>query len=141
MQTDLLTETAVDFDGVQKKIELTFNGNCKPQIVDFSQIEGVPCPCGTARRGLVNDPMFPGTLHRTDINQTAKAHYHKKLTEIYFVITCEDGAQMLLNDELIPLHNEMAIVIPPGNVHCLIGKAKTFITALPKFDPQDEWIV
>lgn len=110
------------------------------RIIDFTKINGVPCPCGTARRGLVDVPEFPGTIHRTDIHETAKLHFHKKITEIYYIISCEPDTVMKLNDELVPLHEEMALYIPPGTVHCLIGKAKTFIVALPKFDPNDEFI-
>jgi uncharacterized RmlC-like cupin family protein len=109
------------------------------RIIDFAKIEGVPCPCGTSRRGLIDELEFPGTIHRTDIDQTAKPHYHKKLTEVYYVISCEPEAVMQLNDEMIPLHNDMAFYIPPLTVHRLIGKAKTCIMVLPKFDPDDEY--
>ncbi|MDR0610365.1 MAG: cupin domain-containing protein [Planctomycetaceae bacterium] len=111
----------------------------KYRQVDFTKIVGVPCPCGTSRRGLIDEPNFPGTIHRTDIDQTAKAHYHKKLTEIYYVISCEPGAVMVLDGKEIPLKADMAFYIPPETVHQLVGKAKTFITVLPKFDPTDEY--
>lgn len=111
----------------------------KYRIIDFKKIERVPCPCGTSRRGLIDEPEFPGTIHRTDIDQTAKPHYHKKLTEVYYVISCESGAVMQLDDEKIPLHDDMAFYIPPFTVHRLIGKAETCIMVLPKFDPNDEY--
>jgi mannose-6-phosphate isomerase-like protein (cupin superfamily) len=109
------------------------------RVVDFTTIKGVPCPCGISRRGLIDEPNFPGTIHRTDIDATAKAHYHKKLTEVYYVISCEPGAVMEMDGKNIPLHDDMAFYIPPGVVHRLVGKAKTFITVLPKFDPNDEF--
>ncbi|MDR2644000.1 MAG: cupin domain-containing protein [Planctomycetaceae bacterium] len=111
----------------------------KHRIIDFTKIEGVPCPCGISRRGLIDEPEFPGTIHRTDIDQTAKPHYHKKLTEVYYVISCEPGAVMQLNEEQIPLHDDMAFYIPPLTVHRLIGKAKTCIMVLPKYDSNDEY--
>ena len=44
------------------------------EVVDFAQLPGVPCPCGTARRGLADVPDFPGTIHVTEI--AADAHVH-----------------------------------------------------------------
>jgi quercetin dioxygenase-like cupin family protein len=113
----------------------------KYKIVDYSKIPGVCCPCGTARRGLYEVEDFPGTIHRTDIDKTAKPHFHKITTEIYYIISCEPDSKMQLDDETISLHEEMAIYIPPETVHCLSGKAKVFILALPKFDPDDEFVV
>ena len=112
----------------------------KYRIVDYTTMEGVPCPCGTARRGLYDEPAFPGTIHRTDIDRAAKPHYHERITEIYYVIDCDTDATMILDGDRIPLHEEMALYIPPGTVHHLEGKAKVFIVALPKFDPNDEFV-
>ena len=111
----------------------------KYRVVDYSKIEGVPCPCGTARRGLYDEPDFPGTIHRTDIDRGARPHYHKVTTEIYYVISCKPGAVMELDGDLIPLHEEMALYIPPGTVHRLVGEANVFIVAMPKFNPADEF--
>ncbi|MDR1484357.1 MAG: cupin domain-containing protein [Planctomycetaceae bacterium] len=108
-------------------------------VIDFKKIDGVVCPCGISRRGLVDESEFPGTIHRTDIDQTARPHYHKRLTEVYYVISCEAGAVMQLDDEQIPLHEDMAFCIPPLTVHRIIGKAKTCIMVLPKYDPNDEY--
>jgi len=113
----------------------------KYAIVDYTKMEGTSCPCGVARRGLCDVEAFPGTIHRTDIDRSAQPHYHKKLTEVYYIISCEPGAVMFLNDDRVELHEEMAIFIPPGTIHYLEGKAKVFIVVLPKFDPLDEFIV
>ena len=111
------------------------------RVVDFADISGVPCPCGTARRAFADDPIYPSTVHRTDIAATAKPHYHRTLTELYYVISCEPGTVMQLDDERIPLHAEMLILIPPNTVHRVIGTAKVLISVTPKFDPNDEFVV
>ncbi len=111
------------------------------RVIDFADIPGVACPCGTARRAFADDPMYPGTVHRTDIAQTAKSHYHKTLTELYYIISCEPGTMMQLDDERIPLHAEMLVLIPPNTVHRVVGSAKVLITVSPKFDPNDEFVV
>jgi mannose-6-phosphate isomerase-like protein (cupin superfamily) len=113
----------------------------KYKIIDYTKIDGVPCPCGIARRRLYDVEDFPGTIHRTDIDRKAKPHFHEKTTEVYYIVSCEPGAVMHLDDDRIKLHEEMAFYIPPGTTHCLDGKAKVFIVALPKFDPADEFVV
>ncbi len=108
-------------------------------LADFSKIEGVPCPCGTARRAFQGVSEFPGTLHVTEISEAAKKHYHKTLTETYFFLECGPDAKMELDDEIIPVHSGISIVIPPGVRHRAIGKMKVLIVVLPEFDPSDEW--
>jgi hypothetical protein len=83
------------------------------ELVDFSAIPGVPCPCGTARRGLADVEDFPGTIHVTQIELDAKLHYHKRLTETYFFLECEPGAKMQLNDE--DLHHDPPRHSAPGD--------------------------
>jgi len=109
------------------------------RTADFSQIAGVPCPCGTARRAFADIDEFPGTIHVTEIVEDAKLHYHKRLTETYYILECLDGAQMQLDDDLIPVRQGTSIVIPPGVRHRAIGKMKVLIVVLPNFDPADEW--
>ena len=110
-------------------------------VADFSQIEAVPCPCGTARRAFTNVDALPGTLHVTDISEDAKKHYHKTLTETYFVLECGSDARMELNDDIIDLNPGISIVIPPGVQHRALGKMKVLIVVFPKFDPTDEYLV
>ena len=111
------------------------------EIADFSQIEGVPCPCGTARRAFTEVDDFPGTVHVTEISADAQTHYHKTLTETYFFLECDDDAKMQLNDEIISVKPGMSINIRPGTRHRALGKMKVLIMVLPKFDPEDEYLV
>jgi len=108
-------------------------------MVDFADISGVPCPCGTARRAFADVADFPGTVHRTEISENARLHYHKLLTETYYFLDCEPGAQMQLNDEIVPVHPGMCILIRPLTRHRALGRMSVLIIALPKFDPHDEW--
>ena len=61
------------------------------RVVDFAEIPGVPCPCGTARRAFADVPEFPGTIHVTEIAADAQLHHHRTLTETYYVLECGDG--------------------------------------------------
>ena len=109
------------------------------RIVDFDGLPGVPCPCGVARRALLDAPEFPGTVHRTEITVDAKRHYHRRLTELYYVLECGSGAKMELDDDLLPVCPGTCILIPPGVQHRAVGRMTVLIVVLPKFDPNDEW--
>lgn len=111
-----------------------------PRIVDFAAIPGVPCPCGTARRAFADVTDFPCTIHQTEIRQDAELHYHKRITETYYFLECEDDPKMQLDDQLIGVKPGMCIMIPPGVRHRAIGKMRVLIVAFPKFDPLDEWL-
>jgi mannose-6-phosphate isomerase-like protein (cupin superfamily) len=109
------------------------------QVVDFAQVRGVACPCGIARRAFADVADFPGTVHVTEISADAKRHYHRRLTETYFILECGDGAAMQLDEDLVPVRPGVCILIPPGVRHRAVGRMKVLIVVLPKFDPEDEW--
>ena len=110
------------------------------RVVDFAEIPGVPCPCGTARRAFADAPEFPGTIHITEISLDAKLHHHRTLTETYYILECEPGARMQLDEDVIPLRPGICVMIPPGVRHRAIGRMKVLIVVFPKFDPADEWL-
>ncbi len=112
----------------------------KFEIIDFADLEGVPCPCGTARRAFADVEDFPVTIHLTEISEEANLHYHRKLTETYYFLECEERAQMQLDDTLVPVKPGMCILIRPGVRHRAVGRMKVLIISLPKFDPTDEWL-
>lgn len=112
----------------------------QPKIVDFADIPGVPCPCGTARRAFADVETYPGTVHVTEIRADAALHYHKKLTETYYFLECAEDAKMQLDENIVPVKPGRCILIPPGVRHRAIGKMKVLIIVFPKFDPADEWL-
>ncbi len=109
------------------------------ELADFDQIAPVKCPCGQARRAFADVSDFPGTVHRTDISTEARTHYHRRLTETYYFLECESGAQMQLDNEVVDVHPGMCVMIRPGTRHRALGKMRVLILVLPKFDPEDEW--
>jgi mannose-6-phosphate isomerase-like protein (cupin superfamily) len=109
------------------------------EVVDFSDIPGVPCPCGTARRAFADLADFPATVHRTEISRDARTHYHRRLTETYYVLECEPGAAMELDGERFAVRPGMAVLIRPGVRHRAVGSMTVLIFVLPKFNPADEW--
>jgi mannose-6-phosphate isomerase-like protein (cupin superfamily) len=109
------------------------------EVVDFSSMPGVPCPCGTSRRGLADVADFPGTVHMVEISDEARAHYHKRLTETYVVLECEADAKLQLDDDQMALRPGMCVMIRPGTRHRAIGRMKILNIVFPKFDASDEW--
>jgi mannose-6-phosphate isomerase-like protein (cupin superfamily) len=109
------------------------------RVVDFAEIPGVPCPCGTARRAFADVPELPATIHVTEIALDAKLHHHRTLTETYYILECDPGARMQLDDDEISLRPGLCVMIPPGVKHRAIGRMKVLIVVFPKFDPADEW--
>src|SRR5262249_6197193 len=114
--------------------------NDKPyHVVDFTELPGVPCPCGTARRAFADVETFPGTVHVTDIAADARLHYHRRLTEVYYVLECAPEAVMHLDGDIVPIQPGKCILIPPGVRHRAVGPMKVLIVVMPKFDEADEW--
>lgn len=109
------------------------------EIVDFTQIAPVVCPCGEARRALADVSDFPGTIHRTEICADARTHYHRRLTEVYYFLECEPDAYMELDGQRIAVGPQMCVLIRPGVRHRAIGRMSVLIFVLPKFDPDDEY--
>ena len=111
------------------------------RVVDFDALIPTPCPCGEAKRAFADEPRFPGTLHVTNISMDAKRHYHRTLTETYYILECNEEAHLELNDDRVQLRPGMAVLIPPGVIHRAVGRMKVLIVVSPNFDPEDEFVV
>ncbi len=109
------------------------------EIVDFASLPGVDCPCGTARRAFAEADGFPASVHQTEISADARIHYHRRLTEVYYVLDCGPEAQLELDGELISLTKGRCVMIRPGVRHRAIGRMTVLVIVAPKFDPADEW--
>ncbi|MGB2866773.1 MAG: cupin domain-containing protein [Sedimentisphaerales bacterium] len=106
-------------------------------IARFDEIDAVKCPCGFAKRAFAGPDNSAATMHIVDIHADSRAHYHKKLTEIYLVL--EGSGQMELDGDKIPVTPFTAIFIKPGCRHRAVGKMRIINVCIPPFDPDDEW--
>lgn len=106
-------------------------------ITQIDEIPAQPCPCGTARRAFVSPENQVATVHQVEIGVDSRAHYHKRMTEIYVVL--EGGGEIELDGEKFPLRPMTSIMINPGCRHRAIGRLKILNIAIPSFDPADEW--
>ncbi len=107
------------------------------QIARPDELPGVDCPCGETRRAFVDDPDRIASLHVVDISTEARTHYHKRLTEIYYIL--EGEGEMELDGERHAVKPGDAILIKPGCRHRAIGRLKVLNVPVPAFDPEDEW--
>ena len=106
-------------------------------IAQLTELPQLKCPCGFTRRAFADAPGTAASLHLVDIQQDARTHYHKNMTEMYLVL--EGEGQMELDGALVPVKPMTAIYIPPGCRHRAIGKLKIINIPVPAFDPEDEW--
>lgn len=107
------------------------------RIEQLDQMSPIECPCGMTRRAFIDDPDQIATLHLLDVQEDAQVHYHKTITEIYFIL--EGEGYMELDGERVPVQPFSAILIKPECRHRAVGKFRVAITAIPAFDPEDEW--
>src|SRR2546430_13479552 len=106
-------------------------------IAQLDELTAQPCPCGTTRRAFAENLAAPASVHRVEISEDARAHYHKRMTEIYVVL--EGEGQIELDGQHFPIKPMTSIMIQPGCRHRAIGKLKIINVAIPAFDPTDEW--
>jgi mannose-6-phosphate isomerase-like protein (cupin superfamily) len=106
------------------------------EIAQLDEIDPVKCPCGLARRAFLSGGNGIATIHQVDIQADARAHYHKKMTEIYLVL--EGEGQIELDGKLFPLKPMTAVMIRPLCRHRAIGQLRIINVAIPAFDSADE---
>jgi mannose-6-phosphate isomerase-like protein (cupin superfamily) len=61
-------------------------------------------------------------MHVVEIQQDSRTHYHKRMTELYFVL--EGEGEIELDGERLPLKPMTAVLIKPGCRHRATGKLK-----------------
>ncbi|MBA4189085.1 MAG: cupin [Planctomycetaceae bacterium] len=111
----------------------------QPIVADLNSIPPVRCPCGWARRAFADVEGAPASVHRVEILEDARTHYHKIQTETYYVLECASGAAIELDGELVPVAVGTAIMIPPGVRHRAVGRMTIVNVVVPPFDEADEW--
>ena len=104
---------------------------------NFDAITPVPCPCGRAKRAFAAPGNSTATFHQVEISADSRVHYHKRMTEIYYIM--EGTGHLELDDEKLPVKPQDVIMIQPGCRHRAVGKMKIINVAIPAFDPSDEF--
>ena len=107
------------------------------QIARLADLPPIACPCGQARRAFLDDPDRVASLHIVEISVEARSHYHKRMTEIYYIL--EGTGEIELDGERHAVRPGDAILIKPGCRHRAIGRLRVLNVPVPAFDPADEW--
>ena len=97
------------------------------------------CPCGQSRRIVTAADNDRLSIHRVTIAGSAREHYHKTLTEYYYVLT--GAGEVTLDDRRTAVGPGDVICIPPGTRHAMRGDFEILNIVTPPFDPADEYEV
>ena len=84
-------------------------------VAQLDEIEEIRCSCGITRRAFVEDKDQSATLHLLDVQRDSRVHYHKKLTEIYFIL--EGKGYLELDGERVNVKPMTGVMIKPGCRH------------------------
>ena len=93
--------------------------------------------CGWRDRLISREdiPLLPAAwVHAVDISG-AKPHYHKKSTELYYVLAGE-GSVLVGGAEHAVQRGSM-IHIPPGTVHAARGQMRVLVIGIPDIADDD----
>ena len=107
------------------------------KIENFTKLPSQSCPCDSAKRAFTSEPEKTATIHLVEISQNSRVHYHKRTTEIYYIL--EGSGQIELDTELFNVEPGMTVLIKPGCRHRAIGKLKILNIPVPAFDSNDEF--
>ena len=108
-------------------------------VADFEKIIATPCPCGKSKRAFVHEDNQVASMHVVEISKDSRPHYHKKMTEIYYIL--EGEGHLEIDDDKVPLKPGVSVLIPPNSLHRAVGELKLINVPVPTFDPEDEWFV
>jgi len=101
-----------------------------------SDVEPVPCPCGSSTRLVTRADTDVANLHVTHITDSRK-HYHRKSDEFYYILT--GSGTMELGDDAVDLEPGVALFIPRGIPHRGYGDFEAVIFGVPAAEHDDEF--
>lgn len=76
--------------------------------------------------------------HAVDIDG-AKPHYHKRSTELYYVL--EGSGEVVLDGVVQPVVKGSLVHIPPGVVHSARGQMRVLVVGIPDIAKDDSFEV
>ena len=105
----------------------------------LEDVPPVPCPCGQSIRAITGRDNELASIHVVTISKDSKLHYHKKLTEFYYVL--EGEGELQLNDDVVKLEPHTLVMIKPLTKHVARGNLRILNIVIPPFDEEDEFVV
>ena len=105
----------------------------------LEDVQPVPCPCGESMRAITGKDNDLASIHVVTISRDSKLHYHKRLTEFYYVL--EGEGELQLNGDVVKLSPHTLVMIKPMTKHVARGNLKILNVVIPPFDEEDEFVV
>lgn len=78
-------------------------------------------------------------MHVVRISAEAQTHYHKYMTEIYYIL--EGTGYLELDDQRVPVQPGDAVMIRPYCRHRAVGQLTVLNCVIPPMDESDEYVV
>lgn len=107
------------------------------ELVRLDALDAVECPCGTSKRAFAGGADRTVSVHQVHIAKTSRPHFHKTLTEVYYVL--EGRGHVELDGERVDVQAGDAVQIRPLCRHRAVGELTILNIVVPAFDPEDEW--
>lgn len=111
--------------------------NNKYIIRHVSDVQAVKCPCGHSSRVITGLDNEVASVHVVNISTDSKVHYHRKLTEFYYVL--DGSGEIELDGNIAELTPGTVVMIRPGVKHRARGNLKILNFVVPPFDETDEF--
>jgi mannose-6-phosphate isomerase-like protein (cupin superfamily) len=96
---------------------------------DPSEVEPWAETCGQIRPLIEESDGAAAEVHHVEID-AAKLHYHERTDEVYYVIDGE--GTMVLDGEVIELHEGVVVYVPRGVKHKAVGKLTVLTVCIPR---------
>ena len=96
--------------------------------------------CGWRDRLISHEdiPLNPAAwAHAVDIDG-ARPHYHKRSTELYYVLDGEGSVS--LDGQQHPVQKGSLVHIPPGVIHGATGKMRVLVIGIPDIADDDYYL-
>jgi mannose-6-phosphate isomerase-like protein (cupin superfamily) len=103
----------------------------------MDDIEPSRSTCGSSRRAFIVPGNEAASVHRLDLAAEVEPHYHKQMTEIYYIL--EGTGAVELNGEDVAVQPGTAVLIKPGTFHRGKGTMRLLVICVPPFDKSDEF--
>lgn len=106
-------------------------------VIHMDEIEPTRSTCGQSRRAFISPDNRVASVHRLDLAAEVRPHYHKKTTEIYYILEGEGTIE--LNGEDVAVRPGSAVMIKPGTFHRGKGRMRLLVICVPPFEKGDEY--
>ena len=103
-------------------------------VKKLSEVQGVPCLCGTSIRLFTEKNNAVANIHVTHIRDSEK-HYHNECTEFYYVL--EGEGKLEVGGDTVALEPGTCIMIERRTPHRGWGDFRALIVGVPPLKDSD----